>query len=156
MDENIIVSKPNSSRMQLELSLGDQLNVLLSASHALNVRTAAIFDPTLQPAAFLIVRWLLSNGPASATLLAESTAMDRSSVSRLVVQLKHLGYVKSETHPEDRRGVLLSLTELGREKALKAIKDKEEEFYKRISKWEDSDLATFVYMLRCFNGYDTK
>lgn len=156
MDENIIVSKPNSSRMQLELSLGDQLNVLLSASHALNVRTAAIFDPTLQPAAFLIIRWLLSNGPASATLLAESTAMDRSSVSRLVVHLKHLGYVKSETHPEDRRGVLLSLTELGREKALKAIKDKEKEFYKRISKWEDSDLETFVYLLRCFNGYETR
>ncbi len=155
MDENII-TKPDSSRMQLELSLGDQLNVLLSASHALNIRTAAIFDPTLQPAAFLIVRWLLSNGPAAATLLAESTAMDRSSVSRLVAQLKHLGYVKSETHPKDRRGVLLSLTELGREKALKAIKDKEETFYNRISKWNDSDLETFVYMLRCFNGYDTK
>ncbi|MFA9466400.1 MAG: MarR family winged helix-turn-helix transcriptional regulator [Velocimicrobium sp.] len=155
MEENII-TKPDSSRMQLELSLGDQLNALLSASHALNVRTAAVFDPTLQPAAFLIVRWLLSNGPAVATLLAESTAMDRSSVSRLVAQLKHLGYVKSETHPEDRRGVLLSLTELGREKALKAIKEKEEEFYNRILKWEDSDLETFVYLLRCFNGYDTK
>lgn len=155
MDENII-AKPDSSRMQLELSLGDQLNVLLSASHALNVRTAAVFDPTLQPAAFLIVRWLLSNGPATATLLAESTAMDRSSVSRLVAQLKHLGYVKSETYPKDRRGVLLSLTKPGREKALKAIKEKEEEFYKRISKWEDSDLETFVYMLRYFNGYDTK
>lgn len=155
MDENII-ARPDSSRIQLELSLGAQLNVLLSASHALNVRTAAVFDSTLQPAAFLIVRWLLSNGPATATLLAESTAMDRSSVSRLVTQLKHLGYVKSETYPEDRRGVLLSLTETGREKALMAIKDKEEEFYKRISKWKDSDLETFVYMLRCFNGYDTK
>jgi len=155
MDKNII-AKPDSSRIKLELNLGDQLNVLLSASHALNVRTAAVFDSTLQPAAFLIVRWLLSNGPAAATLLAESTAMDRSSVSRLVAQLKHLGYVKSETHPEDRRGVLISLTEEGREKASKAIKEKEEEFYKRISKWEDSDLETFVNMLRCFNGYDTK
>jgi DNA-binding MarR family transcriptional regulator len=155
MDKNII-AKPDSLRIKLELNLGDQLNVLLSASHALNVRTAAVFDSTLQPAAFLIVRWLLSNGPAAATLLAESTAMDRSSVSRLVAQLKHLGYVKSETHPEDRRGVLISLTEEGREKALTAIKEKEEEFYKRISKWEDSDLETFVNMLRCFNGYDTK
>jgi DNA-binding MarR family transcriptional regulator len=150
------ITKPDSVRMQLELNLGDQLNALISASHALNVRTAAVFDPTLQAAAFLIVRWLLSSGPADATTLAESTAMDRSSVSRLVAQLKHLGYVKSETHPEDRRGVLLSLTELGHEKALKAIKEKEEEFYKRISKWENSDLETFVYMIRCFNGHDTK
>lgn len=155
MEENSI-TKQVSTRMQLELNLGDQLNTLISAAHALNVRTAAIFDSTLQPAAFLIVRWLLSNGPAAATILAESTAMDRSSVSRLVAQLKQLGYVKSETHPEDRRGVLLSLTEPGREKALTAIKGKEEEFYRRISNWENSELETFVYMLRCFNGHDSK
>ncbi|WP_313075830.1 MarR family winged helix-turn-helix transcriptional regulator [Lacrimispora sp.] len=147
--------KQDAIRSQLELALGNELNALISASHALNMRTAAIFDPTLQPAAFLIIRWLLSYGPANATILAESTAMDRSSVSRLVTHLKHLGYVKSETHPEDRRGVLLSLTELGREKASNAIKEKGEEFYKRISKWKDSDLEAFIDMLRCFNGQDT-
>jgi len=80
--------------------------------------------------------------------------MDRSSVSRLVTQLKQLGYVKSETHPEDRRGVLISLTESGREKASNAIKEKEKEFYKRISKWENSELKTFIEMLKCFNGPD--
>jgi len=48
------------------------------------------------------------------------------------------------------------LTELGREKASLAIKEKEEEFYKRISKWENSDLEAFIYMLRCFNGHETK
>ena len=37
----------NPARSQLELNLGDQLNTLLSASYALNVRTAAIFDATL-------------------------------------------------------------------------------------------------------------
>lgn len=153
---NNISQSQNQNRVTLELKLGEQLNALISASHALNVRTAELFDPTLQPAAFLIVRWLLSYGPASATILAESTAMDRSSVSRLVAQLKRLGYVKSETHPEDRRGVLLSLTELGREKALCALKEKEAEFYKRISQWEDSELEKFIVMLTCFNGYDSQ
>jgi DNA-binding MarR family transcriptional regulator len=78
--------------------------------------------------------------------------MDRSSVSRLVTQLKQLGYVTSETHPEDRRGVLLSLTAFGCEKALEALKEKEYEFYKRISTWEDSRLDDFIEMLKCFNG----
>ena len=146
----------NLTRLQLELNLGEQLNVLLSASHALNVRTAAIFDATLQPAAFLIVRWLLANGSATATILAESTAMDRSSVSRLINQLKKLEYVKSETNPEDRRGVLLSLTEWGREKAEIAIKEKEAEFYNRILEWKNSDLEAFIEMLKCFNGKETK
>lgn len=150
------IQTKNTIRLQLELDLGDQLNVLLSASHALNVRTAAIFDATLQPAAFLIVRWLLANGPTTATILAESTAMDRSSVSRLINQLKKLEYVKSEPNPEDRRGALLGLTELGREKAANAIKEKEEEFYKRTSKWDDAELEAFIEMLRGFNGNDVK
>lgn len=146
----------NTSRNILELQLGEQLNALISASHALNVRTAACFDSTLQPAAFLIVRWLFSFGPTSATVLAKSTAMDRSSVSRLVNQLKTLNYVKSESSPDDRRGVLLSLTELGRQKTMDALKEKESAFYERILKWDDSRLEKFIELLRDFNGYDYK
>jgi DNA-binding MarR family transcriptional regulator len=138
----------NISREQLELKLGEQLNALISASHALNVRTAAAFDSSLQPAAFLIVRWLFSYGPTSATALAESTAMDRSSVSRLVNQLKQSGYVKSETHPHDKRGILLSLTELGRNKAFNALEHKGTEFYDRISKCTDSQLINFIETLK--------
>ncbi|MDP4146818.1 MAG: MarR family transcriptional regulator [Bacillota bacterium] len=146
----------NTKRTELELKLGEQLNALISASHALNVRTATRFDSTLQPAAFLLVRWLFSFGPTSATVLAESTAMDRSSVSRLVNQLRGLGYVKSEVSPDDRRGVLLSLTELGRQKTQDALKEKESLFYERISKWDDYQLEKFTEMLRDFNTYDRK
>ncbi len=144
----------NADRMQLEFNLGEQLNALLSASHAINVKTAEIFDSALQPAAFVLVRWLLSYGPASATQLAESTAMDRSSVSRLVAHLKKSGYVKSEKDPNDRRGVLLSLTEAGRDKAALALKEKEVEFYKRIENWDNDKLESFVHMLKSFNGLE--
>ncbi|MFJ5623940.1 MarR family winged helix-turn-helix transcriptional regulator [Peribacillus loiseleuriae] len=146
----------DSTRIQLEQNLGDQLNALISASHSLNVKTAARFDSTLQPAAFLIVRWLYSFGPTSATVLAKSTAMDRSSISRLVNQLKRLDYVKSETTPDDRRGILLSLTKLGREKTIDALKEKEFIFYERISKWNDQKLEKFIDLLKDFNGHNCK
>ncbi|MGE8077388.1 MarR family winged helix-turn-helix transcriptional regulator [Peribacillus loiseleuriae] len=146
----------DSTRTQLEQNLGDQLNALISASHSLNVKTAARFDSTLQPAAFLIVRWLYSFGPTSATVLAKSTAMDRSSISRLVNQLKRLDYVKSETTPDDRRGILLSLTKLGREKTIDALKEKEFIFYERISKWNDQKLEKFIDLLKDFNGHNCK
>jgi len=151
--ENHTLNK-NTTRTHLELKLGEQLNALISASHGLNVRTAARFDSTLQPAAFLLVRWLFSFGPTSATALAESTAMDRSSVSRLINLLKSLGYVKSEPSPDDRRGVLLTLTELGQQQTIDALKEKESAFYDRISKWDDSKLEKFIEMLRDFNGYE--
>jgi DNA-binding MarR family transcriptional regulator len=149
MDKSTTAQK--DERFDLESKLGRQLNILLSASHALNVRTAACFDNSLQPAAFLLIRWLFTYGPTSATSLAESTAMDRSSVSRLVSQLKKLGYVISEPSPEDRRGVLLSLTELGRKKTIDALKEKESDFYDRISNWDDSKLASFIDLLKAFN-----
>lgn len=135
-------------REELELALGEQLNSLISEAHALNVRTAATFDTTLQPAAFLIVRWLFSHGPTNASTLADSTAMDRSSISRLIGQLKGLGYVKSEPHPKDRRGVMLSLTELGHDKTIKALKEKESIFFERISGLTDSELKAYIEMLK--------
>ncbi|MDD7794336.1 MarR family winged helix-turn-helix transcriptional regulator [Clostridium sp. 'White wine YQ'] len=151
--ENKTNSK-STTRINLELNLGKQLNALISASHALNMKTAARFNSTLQPAAFLIVRWLYSYGPTSATALADSTAMDRSSVSRLVNQLKKLNYVKSEPSPHDKRGVLLSLTDLGIEKTIEALKEKESAFYERISRWDDSELENFIEMLKDFNQPD--
>ncbi|MGO4270620.1 MarR family winged helix-turn-helix transcriptional regulator [Paenibacillus sp. TAF58] len=144
----------NESREKLEIELGEQLNALISAAHALNVRAAARFDSSLQPAAFHIVRWLYSYGPTNAATLAESTAMDRSSVSRLVNQLQSLGYVNREASPNDGRGIVLSLTKYGQEKIIDALKEKETVFYERLSDWKDAELHVFIQMLRHFNGFE--
>ncbi|WP_339203972.1 MarR family transcriptional regulator [Paenibacillus sp. FSL K6-3182] len=146
--------RKDTLRGQLELKLGEQINALISASHALNVRTSAYFDSSIQPAAFHIVRWLYSHGPTSASILADSTAMDRSSVSRLVKQLEILGYVKRESSPDDRRAILLTLTELGRKKIFDALRDKENVFYERISQWDNQQLDTFIEMLKSINGFE--
>ncbi|WP_248549318.1 MULTISPECIES: MarR family winged helix-turn-helix transcriptional regulator [Paenibacillus] len=146
--------RKDTLRGQLELKLGGQISALISASHALNVRTAAAFDSSIQPAAFHIVRWLYSYGPTSASMLAESTAMDRSSVSRLIKQLENLGYVRREDSPNDRRAILLTLTELGRQKTFDALQDKEFIFYERIAQWDNQQLETFIQMLQEFNGFN--
>ncbi|MFP4975464.1 MarR family winged helix-turn-helix transcriptional regulator [Paenibacillus sp. CN-4] len=147
-------NKPREPRDQLEIELGGQLNALLSSAHALSVRAAAKFDSSLQPAAFHIVRWLYSYGPANAAALAEATAMDKSSVSRLIKQLQALGYVNRETSPNDGRGVVLSLTEQGQHKIIEALKEKSSVFYERLTDWSDTDLHDFIGMLRRFNGFE--
>jgi DNA-binding MarR family transcriptional regulator len=146
------VERKDTVRGQLELRLGEQINALISASHALNVRTSAFFDSSIQPAAFHIIRWLYSHGPTSASSLANSTAMDRSSVSRLVKQLEILGYVTREGSPNDRRAVLLTLTDLGRKKTFEALRNKENFFYERIAQWDNQQLEEFTEMLKAING----
>ncbi|MEK3670038.1 MarR family winged helix-turn-helix transcriptional regulator [Paenibacillus sp. FSL R10-2771] len=140
------------SREQLELALGEQLNALISAAHALNVKAAARFDSSLQPAAFHIVRWLYSYGPASAAAIAEATAMDRSAVSRLIKQLESLGYVSREASPDDGRAILLSLTEQGQQQTIAALNEKGSVFFGRTAAWKDDELHQFIHMLKQFNG----
>lgn len=147
------IERKDTLRGQLELKLGEQINALISASHALNVRTAASFDSSIQPDAFHIVRWLYSYGPTSASALAEATVMDRSSVSRLLKQLENLGYVKREDSPKDRRAILLTLTDLGRQKTFDSLQDKEFVFYERIAQWDNQQLEIFIEMLKEFNGF---
>jgi DNA-binding MarR family transcriptional regulator len=65
-----------------------------------------------------------------------------------------LGYVKSAPSSDDRRSVLLTLTELGHQRTIDALKEKESAFYSRILKWDDSKLEKFIEMLRDFNGYE--
>ena len=142
----------NDSREPLERALGEQLNALISAAHALNVKAAARFDSSLQPAAFHIIRWLYSYGPASAAAIADATAMDRSSVSRLIKQLESLGYVRREASPDDGRAILLSITEVGQQQTLSALHEKGHAFYERIAGWNDNELLQFINMLKQFNG----
>jgi DNA-binding MarR family transcriptional regulator len=150
MDEHRSI---NEIREKLEIELGEQLNALISSAHALNVKAAAKFDSSIQPAAFHIVRWLYSYGPTNAAALAESTAMDRSSVSRLIKQLQALGYVKREASPNDGRGVVLSLTDDGQQKMIDALKEKESVYYERLLDWKDIELHDFIQTLRRFNGF---
>ncbi|SET24565.1 MarR family winged helix-turn-helix transcriptional regulator [Paenibacillus sp. NFR01] len=146
----------NKPRQSLEAELGEQLNALLSAAHALNVRSAAQFDSSLQPAAFHLVRWLYSYGPTNAATLAASTAMDRSSVTRLVKQLQALDYVTREVSPKDGREILLTLTETGQQRMKHALAEKESAYYERLSSWTDTELNEFIRMLRHFNGFSKR
>ena len=52
-------------------------------------------------------------GPATQQRLAEALRLQRSTVSRLVDQLEADGVATRAPNPDDRRSVLVSLTDLG-------------------------------------------
>ncbi|BCJ87508.1 MarR family winged helix-turn-helix transcriptional regulator [Effusibacillus dendaii] len=63
--------------------------------------------------------------------LANSLKLDRSSVSRLVDQLVKAEFVHREPNRNNRREVILSLTEKGTN-TLQRVRDQSVEFYKRL------------------------
>jgi DNA-binding MarR family transcriptional regulator len=139
------------TRRTLELDLGEQLNILLTAAHALANQAAACFNEDLQPAAFHVARWLHAHGPAASSTIAANVGMDRSATSRLLVQLQRLGFVEREASSEDRRSAIFSLTREGRSRLNLALKQRGLAFYERTRRWNDSELRRFTAMLRQFN-----
>ncbi len=146
-------SRPQDAvRRERELELGVELNALLSASRALTERTAAAFHPDLQPAAFHLARWLYAYGPASPSALAEAVAMDRSSTSNLIGQMKRLSLVDSDRDPSDRRSVIVSLTPAGAKRVVEALDLRGSTFFTRTESWSSEDLAAFTSLLKRFNS----
>ncbi|SFS20058.1 DNA-binding transcriptional regulator, MarR family [Dyella sp. OK004] len=138
-------------RRTLELELGEQLNILLTAAHALANQAAACFDDGLQPAAFHIARWLHAHGAATSSTIAAHVAMDRSATSRLLGQLQKLGFVARASDDKDRRGAIFSLTREGRARLNLAPEQRGLAFYKRTGPWSDDELRRFTAMIRRFN-----
>ncbi|MDN4641781.1 MarR family winged helix-turn-helix transcriptional regulator [Agreia sp. PsM10] len=143
--------KATTSRREAALAVGAELNALLSASRALTERSAAAFHPDLQPAASHLARWLYSYGPAKPSALADAVAMDRSSTSSLIKQMKAAGLVESTKAPDDGRAVVVSLTPTGLSRTAEALDLRGTVFFERTKDWSTEDLQAFADLLGRFN-----
>ncbi|MDQ7876471.1 MarR family transcriptional regulator [Microbacterium sp. QXD-8] len=141
-----------SGRERLEVALGEQVNALLSATRALTERSAAQFHEGLQPAAFHIARWLYAFGPAKPSVIADAVGMDRSSTSTLIGRMRGLGLVDGSPDPDDRRGVIVGLTDAGAVRVAAALADRGVELHERTQDWTTDDLSQLVTLLRRLTG----
>jgi DNA-binding MarR family transcriptional regulator len=140
-------------RQALESALGEQLNVLLSASRALIVEAAATFHPDLPPAAFHIAYRLRAFGAAKISSVAEAVAMDRSATSRLSARLIECSLIVAHPDPADGRGTVLDLTQLGRTKVDQAIACKGAVFRQKIATLSNTELELLANLLGRFNNH---
>ena len=83
--------------------------------------------------------------------LAEILRVDKSSISRSVEELVQKGYVNREPSREDRRSVVLSLTESGRERFERIEYDMEEKFRKVLDGIEKEKQEQVLEALRIYN-----
>jgi MarR family transcriptional regulator, 2-MHQ and catechol-resistance regulon repressor len=57
---------------------------------------------------------LVDSGPRTLNELAAQLFLDKSTASRVVSTLERKGYITRQTHPEDRRAILIDVTTAGR------------------------------------------
>ena len=83
--------------------------------------------------------------------LAEALRLDKSSISRSVEELVQKGYVNREPSREDRRSVVLSLSDSGRERFDKIENDMDMKFRKVLSGIETEKREQVLEALRLYN-----
>ena len=57
---------------------------------------------------------VVNSGPRTLNELAGQLFLDKSTASRVVSTLKRKGYITRQTHPQDRRAILIDVTAAGR------------------------------------------
>ncbi|MGW1992386.1 MarR family winged helix-turn-helix transcriptional regulator [Embleya sp. NPDC001921] len=95
--------------------VADALGLLLRRGTRANLyaRLTEGLGPAVDEVTYPVLSGLARTGPRSAADLAGEIGLDRSGVSRRASRLEAAGLVRREPDPEDRRAVLLALTDAG-------------------------------------------
>jgi MarR family 2-MHQ and catechol resistance regulon transcriptional repressor len=89
---------------------------------------------------------LARHGPLTLNELASQLYLDKSTVSRVVTAIERKKLLRRQPHEEDRRAVLLALTDAGR-RLYEAIRDDIEEREKRLIADFDPDVRAAMIAL---------
>ena len=85
--------------------------------------------------------------PVRATDIADSTALDLSTVSRHLRGLEDAGHLVRSPDPDDRRAALLSVTDQGREFVADAVRARTALLTAATADWADDDVATLSHLM---------
>jgi DNA-binding MarR family transcriptional regulator len=101
---------------------------------------------------YLLLSALEANGPLGVNALADATQVDISTASRQIPPLEEQHLVHRLSNPSDRRGSLIDLTPLGRER-LQATRDERRAiFLQLLADWPEEDRAAFAGYLARLNA----
>ena len=107
--------------------------------------------PELNATSYLILTTLSEHGACRAAHLADSFALDKGSVSRMVHQLLELGLIERSPDPADGRASILSVTDEAVRRIEAVRGDRREHFDDRLDGWEVADIEDLAERLGRFN-----
>ena len=132
--------------------LEQEVGVLIRRVRRVIHERARAVHPDLQPVSYLMLGYLLHDGPVRASALSAAFDMDKGSVSRQVQHLLDLGLVDRTPDPDDGRATLLSVAEEGRRRLGDVAEHRRKLVAERLGDWSSDELAEFGAMLRRYNA----
>lgn len=132
-------------------ALEHEMGVLIRRIRRVIGERARMIHPELPAVSYLMLSTLNSNGPARASTLVDTFAIDKGAVSRHVQFLCELGLIERSPDPEDKRAALLAITDEGRRRLAEVSTQRREKVEAMLHDWTDAELEDFVRTLARYN-----
>lgn len=116
------------------------------------VRYAEEVHPDLNGGGIMVLQTVLRKGPVTATGLSQMLGMDKAMVSRHIAKLRELELVGAEPAPEDRRVILLTVSERARLLMARIRERWAHSYHERFEDWLVEDLEQLRKGLHRFNA----
>ena len=105
----------------------------------------------LQPASYLMLAWLVDEGPVRASSMAENFHIDKGAISRQLAHLDELGLVVRTPDPADGRASLVAASDDARRRLSDVAEHRRKWLEERLGDWSAEDLESFAATLERYN-----
>ncbi|RHA42326.1 MarR family transcriptional regulator [Cellulomonas rhizosphaerae] len=129
-----------------------ELGLFLRRAHAASAAVARGVHPDLEPAAYELLALIAATPVVRASDLAAHIGVGRGTMSRQLSRLAELGFVARRPDPEDFRGQLLSLTDVGRERLESAQASRRGYLHTALADWSPEEIVDLSRQLARLNG----
>jgi len=132
--------------------LEQEVGVLIRRVKRVIGERARSVHPDLQPASYLMLVFLTTEGPTRSSVISERFGVDKGAISRQVQHLVDLGLLERRPDPADGRATLLSTTRDAVRRLEAVDRDRRRRLEGHLSDWSEEDLHTFVSALARYNA----
>lgn len=133
-------------------ALEHEMSVLVRRIRRVIAERARMLHPELSPVAYSMLMALNDSGPRRASDLVEIFSIDKGAVSRQVQALLELGLIERSPDPEDRRAMILAISEEGHRRLANIASARRHEVGQRLEEWDADELRAFVSSLARYNS----
>jgi DNA-binding MarR family transcriptional regulator len=132
--------------------LEHEMSVLVRRIRRVLAARARMLHPELSPVAYSMLMVLNDSGPQRASDLVEIFSVDKGAVSRQVQALLELDLIERTPDPDDRRAMILAISQEGHRRLANISASRRHELSRRLADWTEQDLSAFVRSLGRYNS----
>ena len=140
-----------TSRADSLRHLEREVGVLIRRIKRVIGERARLVHEDLQPASYLMLSWVVEEGPIRASSMAETFNIDKGAVSRQLQHLADLGLVERTPDPADGRATLVVASDDARRRLADVATHRRKWLDEQLGDWTNEELEAFATTLGKYN-----